>query len=88
MFQAFKPVITFERPEKGKSQWKSRLVAAILLIGTFYMLYSNTPDVDLIKEEARKAHESLLDYLVIKIVFLTCTKSRFNRSKSYQQFVN
>ena len=64
MFQAFMPVITFERPEKGKSQWKSRLVAGVLLVVTFYMLYSHTPDVDLIKEEARKAHESLLDYLV------------------------
>lgn len=64
MFQAFKPVISFERPEKGKSQWKSRIVGGILLVGTFYMLYSHTPDVDLLKEEALRAHESLLDYLV------------------------
>ena len=64
MFHAFKPVIEIEAPEKGKSQWKSRLVAGIVMAGTFYLLYSHTPDVDLLKEEALRAHESLLDYLV------------------------
>ena len=43
MFNAFKPVITFEAPGPGKSQWKSRLVAGLAMIGTFYVLYSHTP---------------------------------------------
>jgi hypothetical protein len=64
VFQAFLPVITYETPEKGKSQWKQRLLAGALLGGTFYMLYCNAPDADFMKEEALKAHESLLDYLV------------------------
>ncbi|GAX73131.1 hypothetical protein CEUSTIGMA_g584.t1 [Chlamydomonas eustigma] len=63
VFQAFSPVITHEVPEKGKSQWKQRLLAGAMLGGTFYLLYYNAPDADFLKDEAMKAHESLLDYL-------------------------
>lgn len=63
VLDAFSPVISFNGPPKGKSLWKERLVAAIALGGVAYLLYSHTPDVDQLKDEAMKAHESLLDYL-------------------------
>ena len=68
VLDAFKPAYSFEAPGKGKSQWKQRLVAGLALCGTFYLLYAHSPDVDQLKEEALKAHESLLDYLVSRAV--------------------
>ena len=63
VFDAFKPFISFDAPEKGKSQWKQRLGAAVVLGGAAYLLATQTPDADFLKEELNAAHESLLDYL-------------------------
>mmetsp|Transcript_28438 Transcript_28438/g.62577 ORF Transcript_28438/g.62577 Transcript_28438/m.62577 type:complete len:308 (+) Transcript_28438:149-1072(+) len=63
VLDAFKPIISFEAPGRGKSAWKQRLATGAILGVVMYMLYTHSPDVDLLKEEARKAHESLVDYL-------------------------
>ena len=39
-------------------------VTAALSAGVFYVLYAHSPNVDHLKEEAQRAHESLIDYLV------------------------
>jgi hypothetical protein len=64
VFDAFSPVVSLKPPPKGKSLWKQRLIAAIGIFSIGYLLWFNAPDVDQIKDEALKAHESLLDYLV------------------------
>ncbi len=63
ILKAFTPVITVDAPEKGKSTWKQRLAAGIVMATCFWLLYKQT-DVDLMKEEALKVHDSILEYLV------------------------
>ena len=62
VLDAFRPVITIDPPEAGKSQWKQRLGAGIVLVGFFYILATNT-DVDVLKEELLAGHDSLFEYL-------------------------
>lgn len=63
VLDAFKPLITVEAPSEGKSQWKQRLGAGIVICGVVYVLATNSPDVDVLKEELNAAHDSFFEYL-------------------------
>lgn len=76
MLDAFRPLVSFEAPPKGKSLWKQRLLAAVAMGSVGWLLYSHTPDVDQLKDEALKAHESLLDYLVRSAAGWWCSNHR------------
>lgn len=65
VFDAFSPVVSYERPKKGsRTQIAARLLTLALAGGVLYVLYTHTPDAEKLAASAKEAHDSILDYLV------------------------
>ncbi|PNH11496.1 Translocation protein SEC62 [Tetrabaena socialis] len=64
VFDAFAPVMSYDKPKKGsRTQIAARVLTLALAAGTVYMLYQNTPDAEQLAATAKEAHDSILDYL-------------------------
>lgn len=64
VFDAFSPVVSYERPKKGsRTQIAARLLTLALAGGVLYVLYTHTPDAEKLAASAKEAHDSILDYL-------------------------
>lgn len=65
VFEAFKPVVSLEKPDASKYQVLSRIATLVLSAGLVYMLYTHSPDQATMKAGAKKAHDSVLEFLDI-----------------------
>ncbi|MEW5297798.1 MAG: hypothetical protein WDW38_006982 [Sanguina aurantia] len=63
IWDAFSPVISYEKPSSKKNHFLPRIVTMVAAAGLVYMLYTHSPDADKLKKNARKAHDQIFDYL-------------------------
>lgn len=63
IFEAFTPAIQVDRPKASKVSYISRAATAAFLAFIFWLLHAHVPDAQTVKDSARQAHDSLLEFL-------------------------
>lgn len=58
---AFKPLLSFGKPEDGQSHWGTRIGGMVGTGMMIYMLYAYSPDERTIKNNLKQANDNILD---------------------------